>query len=172
MDHSEPRWGSRARLSRGATLRSFLVARASSLARQYVGRCKPSRTPQHPCGECFNRARQQQRSWRCCTSGALVPTLKALNFASKLRTLLDRAAVPTWLPGKRRGPGSPSCNLVVQRPKPTLGCFGQRGRVGQLPYPYRHHHSRDSAHDHAHTHERANRPGGAGWPVETDEQRQ
>jgi hypothetical protein len=82
------------------------------------------------------------------------------------------AAVPTWLPGKRRGAGSPSCNLLVRRPKPTLGCFGQRGRVGQLPYPHRHHHSRDSAHDHAHAHQGANRPGGAGWPVETDEQRQ
>lgn len=104
------------------------------------------------------------------------PYIKSLElcFEASNSARLDSWGQPiqSWLPGKRRGAGSPSCNLLVRRPKPTLGCFGQRGRVGQLPYPHRHHHSRDSAHDHAHTHERANRPGGAGWPVETDEQRQ
>src|SRR5450631_1235654 len=100
MDHSEPRWDSRAPLSRGATLRSFLVARASSIARQYVGRFKPSRTPSIGV-ESASTAQAAAAFVALLHERGARAYIKSVELCFELcSTGQLRATVPTWLLGK------------------------------------------------------------------------
>jgi hypothetical protein len=100
-----------------------------------------------------------------------------LSGGDKLRTLLSAKARSNFARLDSRGQLSPRGWLVKARTnlrfpqiisaatEPILGCFGQRRGFGQLAYPQRHHHTRDSAHDHTYPHERANRPSRTRRPV-------